>query len=134
MNKYQNLNFRDVPEFLDYLPPQELEIVQFLRQIVLDCIPNCREKLAYNVPYYYRHSRICFIWPPSIPWGNVHINGVQFGFCNGNLIEDNLRYLEKGSRKQVYWKEFNNILDIEQDMLKMYLFEAVAIDEYLKKK
>ena len=55
MNKIQKLNFRNVDDFLDYLPDNELEIVQFLRQLIVDCIPNCTEKLAYNVPYYYKN-------------------------------------------------------------------------------
>ena len=133
MNKIQKLNFRDIGEFLDYLPENELKVVQFLRQVILDCIPNCTERLAYNVPYYYKNSRICFIWPPSVPWGNTKINGVQMGFCNGHLLDDSLNYLKKGYRKQVYWKEFNRIEEIDIDLLKTYLFEAALIDEQLKK-
>jgi len=132
MSKIQKVNFKNVDEFLNYLPDNELEIVQFLRKLILDCIPFCKEKLAYNVPYYYRNSRICFIWPPSVPSGNVRIKGVQFGFCNGHLMDDSLNYLDKGNRKQVYWKEFSDIKDIDVDILKTYLFDAVSIDERLK--
>ena len=133
LNKIQKLNFGDIYDFLDYLPDNELKVVEFLRQIILDCIPNCSEKLAYNVPYFYKNSRICFIWPPSVPWGNIKIKGVQLGFCNGHLLQDSINYLDKGTRKQVYWKEFNHIKDIDTDLVKTYLFEAVAVDEKLKK-
>ena len=83
MNKFQNVQFNSVEEFPDFLPEDELRIVKFLRAIIKECIPACKEKLAYNVPYYYRHSRICFIWPASIPWGKVEKHGVMLGFTNG---------------------------------------------------
>ncbi|MBK7172877.1 MAG: DUF1801 domain-containing protein [Bacteroidales bacterium] len=128
MNKFQPVKFRNIDEFLDYLPDEEREIVVFLRQIILESLPECREKLAYNVPFYYKKSRICFIWPPSVPWGNVNIKGVQLGFCNGYLLKDEDGYLEKGNRKQVYWKEYNSIIQVDPDLLREFLFEALAID------
>ena len=102
MGEMQNVNFNSVEDFLDFLPEHELQIVEFLRQLILECIPNCKEKLAYNVPYFYRHSKICFIWPSSITWGNVKTNGVMLGFTNGHLLNDEINYLEKGKRKQVF--------------------------------
>lgn len=136
MSKYklQNLNFNSVEEFLDYLPDDERIIADYLRSIVLDCIPDVREKLAYNVPYYYRHSRICFIWPSSVPWGNVPQYGVQLGFCNGNLLTDSDQYLEKGGRKKVYVKTFVSIEEIETDYLRAFLFEAIEVDEAIYEK
>ena len=129
----QRIKFDSVEDFLDYLPDYERRIVDQLRIILHDCIPECREKLAYNVPYYYRHSRICFIWPSSIPWGIVKLNGVQLGFCNGYLINDDAHYLERGNRKQVYVKTFMDIREIDVDLVKSYIYDAVKIDEQLKK-
>lgn len=133
MKKIQIQNFKTIDEFLNYLPENELRTVTYLREIVLDCIPHCQEKLSYNVPFYYRNSRICFIWPPSVPWGNTSINGVQLGFCYGNLLNDEIEYLEKGTRKQVYRKEFNDIGEIDVYLLKSYLYDAVLIDEQHRK-
>ena len=59
--KMQNVNFADVEEFLAFLPEDELKIVERLRKIVFSCIPDCVEKLNYNVPFYKMHSNICFI-------------------------------------------------------------------------
>ena len=133
MNKIQPVKFQSIEDFLSYLPDHERKIVDLLRQIILQCIPNCQEKLAYNVPYYYRFSRICFIWPSSVPWGSVKLNGVQLGFCRGYLLPDDLQYLEKGSRKQVYTKTFSQRKDIDPDMVKTYLLSAVGVDEQMKK-
>ncbi len=130
----QNVNFKNLDEFFDFLPEKELELVSHLRRIVLECIPNCKEKLSYNVPYYWNHSRVCFIWPSSITWGNVKTKGVRFGFVNGNLMRDEINYLEKENRKQVYVKDFSSINEVDEVLLKTYIFEALQVDEQLKKK
>ena len=133
MGKMQNVDFRNVDEFLDYLPDHERIIVDYLREIIFESIPECKEKLSYNVPYYSNHARICFIWPASVPWGKVKMNGVQFGFCKGNLLQDDLGFLEKGNRKQVYSKTYFDVKDIDVDLLKAYIFEAVEVDQNSRK-
>ena len=127
----QDVNFSSVDDFLEYLPEHERAMVDVLREIVMESIPEASEKLAYNVPYYYRHSRVCFIWPASVPWGKVKLNGVQLGFCNGHLIDDGTGYLERGDRKQVLTKTFTDPSQIDIDMIRSYLFDAVGVDEQL---
>jgi hypothetical protein len=126
----QPTKFKSVGEFLDFLPQNELQIVEHLRNIIFEEIPDCKEKLAYNVPFYYRHSRICFLWPASVPWGGVHA-GVTLGFCKGYLITDEINYLEKQDRKQVKTKTFTSEKQIDRDLLRSYLLEAKEIDEQL---
>jgi hypothetical protein len=126
--KMQDVSFSDISEFLDYLPDDERRIVEVLRNLVLDCIPACREKLSYNVPYYSRKANICFIWPGSIGWGGVTNQGVRFGFTRGHLLRDEIAFLDKGNRKQVYWRDYFNVSEIDPDLLKAYIFEAVEID------
>jgi hypothetical protein len=127
--KMQNVSFNTVDEFLDFLPAEELLIVDYLRKIIFDCLPECEERLAYNVPFYRRHSNLFFIWPPSVKWGNTGHSGVRFGFTNGNLLSDETNYLDRGSRKQVYWKDFQSIKEIDVDLIKAFIFEASIIDE-----
>lgn len=133
--KMQNVSFSSIDEFLDFLPEDELKIVTLLRKLILHCIPECTEKLSYNVPFYKKYSNICFIWPSSVAWGdNMKQRGVRFGFSKGYLLTDEIGYLDKGSRKQVYWRDFYSIKDIDVDLLKAYIFEAVMIDEERRKK
>jgi len=129
MSKIQPIKFNSLDDFLSYLPEDELKIVQFLRQIIANCIPDYKEKLAYNVPFYYCKKRILFIWPASVPWGKVKNKGVKFGFCEGYLLNDDINYLEKENRKQVYTKTFYNIDEIDVDLLKSYIFQAVELDK-----
>jgi hypothetical protein len=130
--KMQNVKFRDVDEFLEFIPADELKIVELLRNVVYNCIPDVSEKLAFNVPFYKRNKNICFIWPASVLWGKKKTyDGVRFGFNNGHLIKDEIGFLEKGNRKYVYWKDFKDIKSIDVPLLKAYIFEAVIIDEQL---
>ena len=132
--KLQEVAFRSIDDFLAYLPEDEWRLVEFLRKIVFTCLPNCTEKLAYNVPYYRVHQNICFIWPASIKWGKqVTYQGVRFGFAQGYRLSDEINYLNRGNRKQVYWKDFTSITEIDVDLLKAYIYEAALVDEQLKK-
>ena len=133
MAKTQKVKFESIQDFFNYLPKHEMVIVQHLRSIVLDSFPNAIERLAYNVPYYYQHSRVCFIWPSSVPWGKVQKNGVLLGFCNGFLMRDEINFLEKGIRKRVFVKTYHNIEDIDPNLIKTYIFEALLVDERLNK-
>lgn len=133
-NKFQEVAFRSIDDFLAYLPEDELKVVEFLRHLVFHCLPNCIEKLAYHVPYYHLNRSICFIWPASVKWGKqVSYEGVRFGFTNGYLLPDEANYLNRGNRTQVYWKDFTSIPTIDADLLKTYIFEAALIDEQFKK-
>jgi hypothetical protein len=128
MKKQQPLKFLSIDEFLDYLPEEEREIVEILRELILDSLPQLEERLAYNVPYYYGRSRICFIWPASVPWGKVPAQGVQLGFCKGHLLQDEIEFLQKGNRKEVYVKTFFQPEEIDADLVKAYLMEAGEVD------
>ena len=134
-SKMQNVSFRSVDEFLDFLPEDELKITVALRKIVFDCIPGVREKLSYNVPFFRKHKNICFIWPASVLWGNKKsYQGVRFGFTSGYLLQDEAGYLDKGNRKQGCWKDFISIREEDILMMKSYLFEAALIDDKSGKK
>ena len=125
----QNVSFNSIDEFLDFLPEDELKITLALRKIILECIPHVTEHLTFNVAYYKRKRGICFIWPASILWGNKKsYEGVRLGFMYGYLLNDEAGYLDKGNRKQVYYRDFITIRDLDIDLIKSYFFEAAEID------
>lgn len=128
MSNPQKIKFRSVDEFLDNLSDNELVIVEYLRELILDCIPECTEKLAYNVPFYYKNSRICYIWPASVPWGGVN-SGVAIGFCQGNLMATVKLTNTKFVSKQV----FSTVEAIDTQKLKSQIYEAVLIDDEMAK-
>jgi hypothetical protein len=132
MNKIQKVNFKTIDDFLDYLPEPELKLVNILQQIVLKAIPECTEKLAYNVPFYYKHRRICYIWPASMPWGGI-TEGVALGFCRGNQLVNPDFYLSGEENKVIRSKTFRFAAEIDTDLLRDFLFEAAILDEQFKK-
>jgi hypothetical protein len=132
--KFQPVKFKTVDEFLDHLPEDELKVVVLLRKLIFDCLPGITEKLSYNVPFYKIHKGLFFIWPASVLWGKKNNwTGTRFGFQQGNLLNDDINYLDKGDRKQVFYKNFVNVKEIDTDILKSYIFEAALIDQQFSK-
>jgi hypothetical protein len=128
MGNTQGIQFNTLEEFLNYLPEEEQEVVLFLRKIILECIPNCKEKLAYNVPFYYCHSRICYIWPASVPWGKVE-KGVAIGFCkNASFLDETFETTKFASKNT-----FSTIKEIDVALLRQQIYEAVLLDEQIVK-
>jgi hypothetical protein len=126
MNLFQPIDFQDLDDLYAFLPEEELRIVKLLRNLVYECLPEVKEKLSYNVPFFRLKKTICFIWPGSVPWGGT-FKGVQFGFTRGHLLAHG-GYLEAGKRKYVRTKTFQNSSDIDVETLRALLYEAGEID------
>ncbi len=125
---------QNITELYDILPDEELLMVDVLRQFVKKNLPeNHTEKLAYNVPFFYGNRRICLIWPSTIPFGGIK-KGVLFGFCYGNLLKDEEHYLKHGTNKQVFYKIYGSIDEIDFISLEKLLNEAVTLDQNFNKK
>lgn len=132
MDFQHGLKFQSFVEFWEYLPDNERLIVDVLRQIILEHLPsNAKEKLAYNVPYYSVNKRICLIWPGSVPWGGLR-EGVLLGFCQGNKLTDTAHYLTHGTNRQVYYRIFHSVDEIDEPALVKVIKEAVVYDSTLK--
>ncbi len=115
-------------EFWEWLPENERMIADVLRQIIIENLPKgCKEKLTYNVPFYYGKKRICLLWPGSVPWGGFN-SGVLLGFSQGNKLKDDANYLTHGTNKKVYYKIFNLVSEIDEGAIVFLLKEAVKID------
>ena len=126
MNKFQPVDFQDLDDLFEFLPEDELQIVKLLRSIIYECIPEIKEKLSYNVPFFKLKKTICFIWPGSVPWGGT-FEGVQLGFSKGHLLS-HAGYLDAGKRKFVRIKTFKPPQDIDFEIVRNLLYEAAEID------
>lgn len=127
----QKFNFKNINEVLRILPENQLEIVQYLREIIKSSIPDIIETFSSDIPYYKKHKGICYILPGAIPWGGKTWEGVEFGFQYGNLLSDEAGYLDKGNRKQVFTKRFHSMDEVDEEILQAYLIEANEIDEIM---
>jgi len=123
-----SIKIRSLVQLFDLLPENERIITDVLRQIVLENLPpNCKEKISFNVPYFYGKKGICIIWPSTIPRGGIK-KGVLFGFWYGNKLNDVDRYLTHGTNKQIFYKIFLSPDEIDEPVIVQLLKEAVRID------
>ncbi|MBS4028855.1 MAG: DUF1801 domain-containing protein [Ignavibacteriales bacterium] len=122
------INNITMEEFLASLPKKEREITLRLRKIVAKAAPELKERFSYGVPFYFGKQRVCFIWPSSAPFGKNN-SSVEFGFCRGNLLSDEHKILEHGTRKQVYMITYTSTQQIQKTILKEYIEEALVVDE-----
>lgn len=119
---------RTADDFIADLPADEKNIVSILRRIVKSASDRLTEKLAYGVPYFYGHSRICFIWPASA--GAITISeGVILGFCRGHLLSNANGLLEGRGRKEVWDVIYTDPSQIEPERIRETLMEAILLDE-----
>jgi len=90
------------------LPENERIIVDVLRQIVIENLPSyCKEKMSFNVPFFYGKKGICIIWPSTVPRGGI-TEGVLLGFWQGNKLNDVDHYLTHGTNRKVFYKIYKS--------------------------
>lgn len=124
---------KTVENLITELPPHEAEMMKALGGIILSCSPHITQKLTYNVPFFYGHSRICYTWPSSIPWGKVPKNGVLLGMCRGHLLSNEQGILEMEGRKEVVSVTFFSPSEINEGIIREIINEAIIIDEMIAK-
>jgi hypothetical protein len=122
------LRIKSLVQLFDLLPEEERIIVDVLRQIILENLPDyCREKISYNVPFFYGNKGICIIWPSTIPRGGIK-KGVLLGFWYGNRLEDSQNYLTHGTNKQIFYRIYHSPEEIEEEPIVELLSEALLLD------
>ena len=120
---------RSLVQLYELLPENERVITDVLRHIVIDNLPTyCKEKISYNVPFFYGKKGICIIWPAAVPRGGIK-RGVLFGFWYGCKLKDTDNYLIHGTNKQVFYKIFYSPKEINSSAIIKLLKEAVKIDQ-----
>lgn len=128
MATINSIKIRSVLQLYDAIPEHERIMVDVLRQIISNQLPPyCKEKISYNVPYFYGHKGICIIWPAAIPRGGIK-KGVLLGFWHGNKLIDTDNYLTHGTNKQIFYKIFNDVEEINVKAIIKLLKKAVELD------
>lgn len=119
---------KSLVQLYDLLPENEWIITDVLRHIVKDNLPAyCKEKISYNVPFFYGNKGICIIWPASVPRGGIK-QGVLLGFWYGCKLKDADNYLTHGTNKQIFYKIFYSPEEINSKAIIKLLKEAVKVD------
>ncbi len=127
------MRITNLTDLFTILPEEERIIVDVLRQIIRETLPEyCREKISYNVPFFYGNKGICIIWPSTVPRGGIK-QGVLLGFWYGNKLGDRDRFLSRGTNKQIFYKIYHSAEEIDERPIKKLLKEAVKLDGTFKK-
>ena len=128
-----NLKIKSILQLYDAIPEHECIIVDVLRAIITEQLPAyCKEKISYQVPFFYGNKGICIIWPSAIPRGGIK-KGVLLGFWYGNKLTDADNYLTHGTNKQIFYKIYNDVEEINVKAVVKLLKEAVKLDgDWLK--
>ena len=64
-----SLKIKSLLQLYELLPEQERIIVDVLRQIITGNLASyCKEKISYNVPFFYGKKGICIVWPSSVSY------------------------------------------------------------------
>jgi len=128
------VKIRSLLHLFEMLPEEERIIVDVLRQIIIENLPGyCKEKISYNVPFFYGNKSICLVWPATIPRGGIK-EGVLLGFWYGNRLNDVDNYLTHGTNKQIFYKIFKSADEINEPAIVKILKEAVRLDKNWNKK
>lgn len=129
MNSESFPKIKSLVQLFERLPTEERIIVDVLRQIIIATLPaRCKEKISYNVPFFYGKKSICLVWPSSVPRGGIK-EGVMLAFWYGNRLQDPNHFLTHGTNKQIFYKIYKSADDIEEEPLVRILREAVRLDE-----
>ena len=128
MHHKSTLKIKSIVELFEIITENERIIVDVLRQIIKETLPkNYKEKISYNVPFFYGKKGVCIVWPATIPRGGIK-EGVLLGFWYGNRLNDVDGYLIQGTNKQIFYKIFYSPEEINEKAIKKLLKEAVRID------
>lgn len=116
-------------QLYEILPNEERIIVDILRQIISENLhERFKEKISFNVPFFYGKKGVCIIWPSTIPRGGIK-KGVLLGFWYGNKLKDPDNFLTHGTNKQIFYKIYYFAGEIEEEPIVKLLKEAAELDD-----
>jgi len=112
-----------ISEYLYNLTSKQAAIVHCLHDLIMET-PAVEVKRRWNLPFYYRKSWVCYF--------NILKDGnVEWAFTRGNELSNQDNWLNAKGRKQIYSVSFESVLDIDMELAKTTLQEALLLDEYV---
>ena len=97
-----------------------------LRELILETLPDVREKLSWGAPFCFGRQSICYVWPASVPWGKL-TEGVALGFTKADRL-DHAGYLTRTEGSRLGRHIFSATEDIEVDRVQELLRQAWVVD------
>ena len=118
---------KNFDSFLDALSLEERAICLRIRDLIMQNFPELKETWSYGAPYFSGRTRICFLYPASLPYSGVK-TGVNFGFVKGYLLSNVQGLIDMGDRKEVGYIPVLTEKDVNEALFLEILHEAVLLD------
>ena len=110
-----------VEDFISGFEGDQMRIMNFFHDLLTEEF-NLVPRLQYNLPFYYRKSWICYLFPTKK-------GTIELAFTRGNELSNSQGILKTTGRKLVSSIGFKNLEDIPVDLIKEVINEAVILDE-----
>jgi hypothetical protein len=85
-------------------------------------VPGVTLKWRYKLPFFYRHSWICYLNP-------LKSGGVELCFTKGYLLSNFNGLLSANGRSMISGVEYANIEEIDRESLMDTFHEALILDQ-----
>ena len=115
MSKTTKPNTESISEYIQQLPPDTAEIVEYIRQFVLKIDPEIREHIKWNSPAFYFSGQMKDFDPKEYKRDlmvfNLHRGRILIVFPTGAMIKDETGILEgkyTDGRRLVTIKDMND--------------------------
>jgi hypothetical protein len=110
-----------VEDFIYKYDGDQRAIMLYLHQLFVEEF-NLTPKLTYNLPFYYRKSWICYLFPTKK-------GTIELAFTRGNELSNEQGLLKIKGRKQVSSVDFIKLENIPEDTIREVLHEAILLDK-----
>ncbi|MCU0423031.1 MAG: DUF1801 domain-containing protein [Bacteroidia bacterium] len=117
-----------VDDYFEQLLPWQKNIALKVRAIILSSSPAIHESMKYKVPFYTYKGFLFYL-------GLYKNKQLILAFCNGYLLSDEQKCLvaHKGQKQIRHW-EFFASQSVDWDLLKMYINEAILLNDIISSK
>ena len=115
-------------EFLETIEDDYLrELILYMDRLILDFHPDITRSMRFKIPFYDYHSWFCYLNPVK------KYTEVEWVFLDGKKMKDEGGVLQARGRKLVRGIYLSPKKDLDIDLLKNLLADALLVQEEKKK-
>ncbi len=116
--------FQNTDHFLEY-HADHYDILETLRRIILSCSDHIQETIRYNTPFYDYKGMFLYL--------SLNKKYIYVAFVQGILMSDEDGAFALNNLKQIRQIHYRSVKDIDEEVLRKYIFEALLIQDEKQK-
>jgi hypothetical protein len=114
-----------VDAYIEALPDQQQEVMQYLRTLIWRTVPQVEERFSFKIPFYHYFGMFCYLSKDG--------NGVSLSFCRGKDLVDAFPQLQQKSRAIIASVTLYTTMDIMRLEIPQLIAAAAQWNEEAKK-